>query len=46
MWPFTGNTYPELKPLDIADRTFDYIIVGGGVIEFAILNSLSTDVSS
>ncbi|KAF7523311.1 hypothetical protein PCG10_006715 [Penicillium crustosum] len=40
MWPF--STYPEKTAGDVAGKTFDYIIVGGGTAGCLITNRLST----
>ncbi|CAI7661079.1 unnamed protein product [Penicillium glandicola] len=39
MWPF--STYPEKTAGDVAGKTFDYVIVGGGTAGCLIANRLS-----
>ncbi|KAH8881058.1 alcohol oxidase [Thozetella sp. PMI_491] len=39
MWPF--SSYPERTVSDVADKTFDYIIVGGGTAGCLIAQRLS-----
>ncbi|KAK3402381.1 hypothetical protein B0T20DRAFT_370716 [Sordaria brevicollis] len=40
MWPFTSS-YPTVRPDDIHDQTFDYVIVGGGTAGCVLASRLS-----
>ncbi|KAF3009410.1 hypothetical protein E8E14_010014 [Neopestalotiopsis sp. 37M] len=41
MWPF--SSYPEYSASDVHDKTYDYVIVGGGTAGCALASRLSED---